>query len=83
MEESAEETTAKVRLRNTGDRPGREVVQLYLAPGESAEATVELPRRAFEIWDEATGSWSYVKGSYEIQVGRSITDRSITATINV
>ncbi|WP_374206359.1 fibronectin type III-like domain-contianing protein [Streptomyces sp. WAC04114] len=52
------------------------------APGESAEA-VGLPRRAFEIWDEATGSWSYVKGSYEIQVGRSITDRRISATINV
>ncbi|MFF8937494.1 beta-glucosidase [Streptomyces paradoxus] len=103
--ETAGGTTAKVRLRNTGDRPGREVVQLYLAPadpdparparwlagfasveaapGDSAEATVELPRRAFEIWDEATGSWSFVKGSYEIQVGRSIADRRITATINV
>ncbi|WP_037819031.1 fibronectin type III-like domain-contianing protein, partial [Streptomyces sp. NRRL S-146] len=53
------------------------------APGESVEAAVELPRRAFEIWDEATGSWSYVKGSYGIQVGCSITDRRITATINV
>jgi beta-glucosidase len=52
-------------------------------PGESVEATVELPRRAFEIWDETTMSWSFVKGSYEIQVGRSITDRRITATINV
>lgn len=103
--EAPEATTAKVRLRNTGDRPGREVVQLYLAPrepgpgrparwlagfagveaapGETVEARVELPRRAFEIWDEATGSWSCVKGSYEIQVGRSITDRRITATINV
>ncbi|WP_221342150.1 beta-glucosidase family protein [Streptomyces paradoxus] len=103
--ETAGGITAKVRLRNTGDRPGREVVQLYLAPadpdatrparwlagfasveaapGAGAEATVELPRRAFEIWDEATGSWSFVKGSYEIQVGRSITDRRITATINV
>ncbi|KDN76604.1 beta-glucosidase [Streptomyces olindensis] len=105
VEGTAEGATVTVRLRNTGDRPGREVVQLYLAPGEpgptrparglagfagveaapgeSVEATVELPRRAFEIWDEATGSWSFVKGSYEIQVGRSITDRRITATINV
>ncbi|MGI5425534.1 beta-glucosidase H [Streptomyces sp. CA-179760] len=102
---SAEGATAKVRLRNTGDRPGREVVQLYLAPGESdptrparwlagfasveaapgetVEATVELPRRAFESWDETNASWSFVKGSYEIQVARSITDRRITATINV
>ncbi|GGL68013.1 beta-glucosidase [Streptomyces fumigatiscleroticus] len=100
-----EGTTARVRLRNTGERPGREVVQLYLAPaerdagrparwlagfagveagpGERVEATVELPGRAFEVWDETTGSWSFVKGSYELQVGRSITDRRITATINV
>ncbi|MFI6561020.1 beta-glucosidase [Streptomyces sp. NPDC050534] len=98
-------TTAKVRLRNTGERPGREVVQIYLAPaatdparparrlagfagvqagpGETVEAVVDLPRRAFEVWDEANGAWSFVKGSYEIQVGRSITDRRITVTINV
>ncbi|MBT2413353.1 glycoside hydrolase family 3 C-terminal domain-containing protein [Streptomyces sp. ISL-12] len=98
-------TTVRVRLRNTGDRPGREVVQLYLAPaqpdptrparwlagfagveaapGERAEVTVELPRRAFEVWDEAAGTWSFVKGSYELQAGRSIADRRITAPITV
>lgn len=100
-----EGSTAKVRVRNSGERPGREVVQIYLAPterdadrparrlagfaavqagpGETAEAVVQLPRRAFEVWDEAAGAWSFVKGSYEIQVGRSIADRRITATINV
>ncbi|MFF4626593.1 glycoside hydrolase family 3 protein [Streptomyces griseorubiginosus] len=96
--------TVRVRLRNSGSRAGREVVQVYLAPepdperpgrrlagfagaeagpGESVEVTVEIPRRAFEIWDEKTSSWAYVKGSYEIQVGRSIEDRRVTATINV
>jgi beta-glucosidase len=98
-------TTVRVRVRNSGERAGREVVQVYLAPtgpgpdrperwlagfagveagpGETAEAVVEIPRRAFEVWDEATNSWSFVKGSYEIQVSRSITDRRLTATINV
>ncbi|MDG9717128.1 glycoside hydrolase family 3 protein [Streptomyces sp. DH24] len=98
-------TTARVRVRNTGDRPGREVVQIYVAPtapgtdrptcwlagfagveaapGDSVEAVVELPRRAFEIWDESANSWTLVKGSYELQAGRSITDRRITTTINV
>ncbi|MEU1510856.1 glycoside hydrolase family 3 C-terminal domain-containing protein [Streptomyces sp. NPDC005811] len=98
-------TTVTVRLRNTGERTGREVVQVYLAPaepdagrparrlagfaaveagpGESAEVTVEIPRRAFEVWDEAEHRWFFVKGSYEIQVGRSIADRRITATTNV
>ncbi|MET8169711.1 glycoside hydrolase family 3 C-terminal domain-containing protein [Streptomyces sp. NPDC005329] len=100
-------STVTVRIRNSGARPGREVVQLYLAPtgtapaperparwlagfagveagpGESAEVTVEIPDRAFEVWDEADHRWSFVKGSYEIQVGRSIADRRITAAINV
>ncbi|MGW1795455.1 beta-glucosidase [Streptomyces sp. NPDC001984] len=98
-----EGTTVTVRLRNSGQRAGREVVQVYLTPtepdperptrwlagfagveaepGASVEVTVELPRRAFEIWDENT--WAVVKGSYEIAVGRSINDRRLTTTINV
>ncbi|MCF1598827.1 glycoside hydrolase family 3 protein [Streptomyces muensis] len=100
-----EGTTVTVGLRNSGERAGREVVQLYLAPGEpdagrparwlagfagveagsgeTAEAVIEIPRRAFETWDETTNSWTFVKGSYEIQVSRSIADRRVTATINV
>jgi beta-glucosidase len=97
--------TVRVRLRNSGTRAGREVVQVYLAPaepdaerparrlagfagaeagpGERVEVTVRLPRRAFEIWDDKTSTWTHVKGSYEIQVGSSIEDRRVTATINV
>ncbi|MEU8692345.1 glycoside hydrolase family 3 C-terminal domain-containing protein [Streptomyces sp. NPDC048665] len=97
--------TARVRLRNTGERPGREVVQVYLAPaepdperparrlagfacapagpGESAEVTVTLPRRAFEVWDEKANAWVFVKGSYEITAGRSIADHRLAAPINV
>ncbi|MFD9332301.1 beta-glucosidase [Streptomyces sp. NPDC060065] len=98
-------TTATIRVRNSGERPGREVVQVYLAPvetdaerparwlagfagveagpGESVEAVVELPDRAFEIWDETANSWAFVKGSYEIQAGRSIVDRRVASTITV
>ncbi|MFF1682468.1 beta-glucosidase [Streptomyces sp. NPDC058256] len=98
-------TTARIRVRNSGERPGREVVQVYLAPvetdaerparwlagfagveagpGESVEAVVELPARAFEIWDETANSWAFVKGSYEIQAGRSIADRRVASTITV
>lgn len=85
-------TTARIRLRNTGERPGREVVQVYLSrpsptpgarPGESVEVTVALPRRAFGTWDETANAWAFVKGSYEISAGRSIPDRRRTAPINV
>ncbi|WP_416518899.1 hypothetical protein [Streptomyces achromogenes] len=35
------------------------------------------------MWDDTTNAWAYVKGSYEISAGRSITDRRLTAPINV
>ncbi len=53
------------------------------APGESTEVTVELPRRAFETWDEQTNSWTYMKGSYEIEASRSIADRRLRATVKL
>ncbi|MCX4640918.1 glycoside hydrolase family 3 protein [Streptomyces sp. NBC_01446] len=41
--EITDTTTARIRLRNTGDRTGREVVQLYVAP--TRPDTVERPER--------------------------------------
>ncbi|MGW6022974.1 glycoside hydrolase family 3 protein [Streptomyces sp. NPDC055099] len=98
-------TTATVRVRNTGPRAGREVVQVYLAPteadsnrparwlagfagveaapGESVEARIELPPRAFEIWDEDANAWARQGGSYEIQAGRSLADLRLSETITV
>ncbi|MFH8606133.1 beta-glucosidase H [Streptomyces sp. NPDC018029] len=96
-------TTATVRVRNSGDRAGREVVQIYLAPtendgsrparwlagfasadaapGESVEVTVDFPRRAFETWDETTNSWVFQTGSYEVEAGRSVTDRRLSTPL--
>nr|WP_235023800.1 glycoside hydrolase family 3 C-terminal domain-containing protein [Streptomyces sp. WAC05374] len=96
---------ATVRVRNIGSRPGREVVQLYVAPvddpverplrwlagfasvtagpGEAAETEIRLPRRAFEIWDEAAGAWTAVPGAYEIHAGRSLTDTRLRAVLTV
>ncbi|MFF3375269.1 beta-glucosidase [Streptomyces sp. NPDC002680] len=68
------------------DRPARWLAAfagIEVAPGATAEVTLELPRRAFEIWDESANAWAFVKGSYEIQIGRSITDHRLTAPITV
>ncbi|MGW7194816.1 beta-glucosidase [Streptomyces chryseus] len=97
--------TAKVRVRNTGSRTGREVVQIYLAPqadtverparwlagfasveagpGEWAETEIALPARAFEIWDEEAGAWSFVPGVYEVRASRSLADPRLTATLEL
>ncbi|MEU1331395.1 glycoside hydrolase family 3 C-terminal domain-containing protein [Streptomyces sp. NPDC005865] len=98
-----EGTTVTVRVRNSGERAGREVVQVYLAPahqdgtrparrlagfalaqaapGETAEVTVELPRRAFETWDETAGAWAYREGRYEVEAAHSLTDRRLSETV--
>ncbi|MFK3729214.1 glycoside hydrolase family 3 protein [Streptomyces sp. NPDC088090] len=95
--------TATVRLTNTGDRPGRETVQLYLAPvgdtverparwlaafagveaapGETVEAVIALPRRAFEIWDEDRNAWTVVPGRYELHAAHSLADLRLTTTV--
>ncbi|MDX2873955.1 glycoside hydrolase family 3 protein [Streptomyces ipomoeae] len=72
-------TTARVRVRNTRWLAGFGSAEV--APGETAEVVVELPRRAFETWDETTNSWVRAKGSYEVEAGRSIEDRRVTVTI--
>ncbi|MET9318754.1 glycoside hydrolase family 3 C-terminal domain-containing protein [Streptomyces sp. NPDC003038] len=113
--ESLEATADAVRVRvtNTGTRPGREVVQVYLAPvetaadsarsaaverpgswlaafagveagpGESVEAEIALPARAFEIWDEEAHGWQRVAGAYEVRASRSHGDTRLRATLDI
>ncbi|MGB8939682.1 MAG: fibronectin type III-like domain-contianing protein, partial [Streptomyces sp.] len=69
-----------------GTRPARWLAGFAgaeAAPGESVEVRIELPRRAFEIWDESANSWSHQGGSYEIEAGRSIADRRLSETVVV
>ncbi|MFI9258419.1 beta-glucosidase [Streptomyces sioyaensis] len=117
--------SVRVRVRNAGDRPGREVIQIYLAPtedaapdaperpdrwlagfavveagpGESAEAEIPLPDRAFAVWgsasegsavsgggaqrSEADDGWRRVKGVYRVEAAHSVEDRRLTAEVTV
>ncbi|MFI6450890.1 glycoside hydrolase family 3 protein [Streptosporangium amethystogenes] len=95
--------TVTVAVTNTGERPGREIVQFYLAPqdrdpgrparalagfsvvdaapGETVVTTVYLPERAFQVW--ADRGWSTAPGDYTVEVGRSVADRRLSATVTV
>ena len=58
-------------------RPPKELVawrKLTLAPGESAEVTIELGPHAFRRWDEPTSSWVVDPGDYEVIVAASAAD---------
>jgi len=93
----------RVTVRNTGQRPGREVVQAYVAgppggpgrpvrvlgafggatvaPGETAEVALQVPARAFAVFDEASGQWSWPPGEFTVQVGRSSRDLRLAVTV--
>ncbi|MBD0709449.1 glycosyl hydrolase [Streptomyces sp. CBMA291] len=107
--ETVDARTVRVRLRNTGHRQGRSVVQLYVAPadpatadgparperwlagfasvtagpGESAEATVALPERAFQVWDTADGSWRTLPGSYTVHAAHHATALTLSTELTV
>ncbi|MFI7700815.1 beta-glucosidase H [Nonomuraea sp. NPDC049480] len=86
-----------VAVTNTGDRPGREVVQLYLAegadrrlvgfdvveaaPGETVITTVFPPDRAFQVWED--GRWRTVEGEHTIEAGPCVSDTRLTVTVKI
>ncbi|MFB6776610.1 beta-glucosidase [Streptomyces sp. NPDC056352] len=71
---------------DTAERPARRLAgfaRVQAAPGESAEAVIELDRRAYEIWDETAYDWTLVPGTYEVQAARSLGDVRLTAATEV
>ncbi|MFL1903332.1 glycoside hydrolase family 3 protein [Streptomyces tauricus] len=70
----------------TPDRPTRWLAgfaTVEAAPGESAHTSIDLPARAFEIWDEDSDTWTPVKGTYEIEASHSLTDTRLRAPISI
>jgi beta-glucosidase len=81
-------------LRNTGERAGAEVVQVYrvqpeltlvafekvrLAPGEARTVRITIERRRLQIWD---GKWTDLAGRIDLLVGRSSADLPLTLHLN-
>jgi beta-glucosidase len=95
----------RVKVQNTGEIAGQEVVQLYvrdvestafrpdkelkgfakaaLQPGQEAEVTIELDRRAFATYDPGLGDWHVEPGAFELLVGASSRDIRLRATVTV
>jgi beta-glucosidase len=94
-----------VTIRNTGDRPGREVVQAYLEPpdddptrpirslaafasveadaGQTAQARMLIPARAFARFDPDTRAWAWRAGAYTVRVGRSSRDLRLAQPVHL
>lgn len=82
-----------VLLRNTGRRPGAEVVQVYraqpeltlvafdkawLAPGEQRTLRIPVARRRLQVWD---GDWTDLPGSVGLLIGRASDDLPLAVTV--
>ncbi|KAI0382705.1 glycoside hydrolase family 3 protein [Hypomontagnella monticulosa] len=57
--------------------------KLTLSPGDAAEASFELTRRDFSVWDVVTQGWIVQAGEYHIYVGASSRDIRLTDSIVV
>jgi beta-glucosidase len=97
--------TVTCRVSNTGDRAGKEVVQVYvgdveatvarppwelrgfvkldLAPGESADAVVELDARDLSFWSPSVRDWVLEAGEFRIGVGASSRDLRTVVPVQV
>lgn len=51
-------------------------------PGESVTTAITLPRRAFEVWDEARRAWAFRPGAYDVRIGSSSADTPLTVRID-
>ena len=67
-------------------RPRRELKgfqKVWLKAGESRQVTVELDDKAFRYFNTETGSWEMETSHYVIEVGASVTDIRLSATLRL
>jgi beta-glucosidase len=82
-------TVVQVYLRDVESsvhRPAQELAgfaRVHLDAGASSSVEVALDRRAFAVWDVASGDWAVEAGAFEVRVGFSSRDVRATTTIEV
>ncbi|MFJ4867439.1 beta-glucosidase [Streptomyces sp. NPDC088757] len=68
------------------ERPARLLAgfaSVEAGPGETVEAEIALSRRAFEVWDEEKGDWTFVPGAYEVRAAHSLDDVRLTVALEI
>lgn len=67
-------------------RPARELkgfAKVSLEPGESRTVTIPLDDKAFRYFNVKTNAWEVEGGEYSVQVGASVQDIRLTASLTV
>jgi len=83
---------AQIYLRlpaSTGEPPRRLVgwTKIDLEPGETGEVSVRLDpnasSRPLSYWNDSTNGWQIASGDYQVYVGASSRDMSLTGSFQV
>ena len=80
--ERAGTEVVQVYMRDLADADGplkslRAYQRVQLAPGETRQVTIDLPRERFEGWDVHTNTIRVVPGRHELMVGGSSADNQL------
>ena len=68
------------------ERPAQELKafqRVSLAPGESKQVALTIPREDFRHWDEAIGGWQVESGKVVLRVGTSSRELSLQTEIQL
>jgi beta-glucosidase len=57
--------------------------KVFLRPGESRTVALELPDETLKVFDDASGAWRLISGTYHVMVGASSRDIRQDATFGV
>jgi beta-glucosidase len=55
--------------------------RVILQPGETKPVTMRLDARSFSCWDVSSHGWKITPGEYQVAVGRSSRDISVTGKV--
>ena len=59
------------------DKTLRGYERVEIEPGQTKTVVIDMPRDAFEVWDEVSGEMRVLPGAYELLVGSSSADGSL------
>jgi beta-glucosidase len=74
------------RLPKSADESFKRLVgwkRVRLAPGESQTVTVVIDPQVLQTYDDTTARWNFAPGDYEIMVGGSSENMSLTGSLSV
>lgn len=57
--------------------------KVSLAPGQSAEVSVQIDPRLLAVFSEAAGGWRIASGAYRVQVGASASDLALETSVQL